>query len=400
MDRLLCGDVGFGKTEVALRAVMKCILAGKQAAILVPTTVLARQHYLTAMQRFQGHPITIELLTRYKTGSEQTALLKKLEAGSVDLVIGTHKLFNKKIKFKDLGLLVVDEEQRFGVGHKETLKEMSKNVDVLTLSATPIPRTLALILYGDLDVSIVDELPPGRTPVKTRVVPEEKRAGMYGFLRQEVLKGHQAYVVCPLVEDSEMMEDVRSAQATFDALKNGELSGLRVGLTWGAQPADEKAQVLSEFSAGNLDVLVSTTVIEVGVNVPNASVMVIENAERFGLSQLHQLRGRVGRGSAESWCFLLAAENERLRILTQTNDGFIVAQKDLELRGPGDLMGTRQSGEMMADFLLDGDVRLLDEAAKCMKRLREDPKLTAERQQVEAEALHNYRDKLEDIAMN
>ena len=324
--------------------------------------------------------------------------------GEYQAVFGTHALISEKVAYQKLGLVVTDEQHRFGVMQRSTLQQKgadgTKAPHVLVMSATPIPRTLALILYGDLDVSIVDELPPGRTPVKTRVVPEEKRAGMYGFLRQEVLKGHQAYVVCPLVEDSEMMEDVRSAQATFDALKNGELSGLRVGLTWGAQPADEKAQVLSEFSAGNLDVLVSTTVIEVGVNVPNASVMVIENAERFGLSQLHQLRGRVGRGSAESWCFLLAAENERLRILTQTNDGFIVAQKDLELRGPGDLMGTRQSGEMMADFLLDGDVKLLDEAAKCMKRLRENPKLAAERQQVEAEALRNYRDKLADIAMN
>lgn len=197
-----------------------------------------------------------------------------------------------------------------------------------------------------------------------------------------------------------MMEDVASAQTTFEELQSGVLSGLRVGLTWGAQPAEEKAQVLSDFTAGKLDVLVSTTVIEVGVNVPNASVMVIENAERFGLSQLHQLRGRVGRGSAESWCFLLAAENERLRIMTQTNDGFVVAQKDLELRGPGDLMGTRQSGEMMADFLLDGDVKLLDEAARCMKRLREDASLQAEREQVEQEAARHYRDKLANIALN
>lgn len=270
------------------------------------------------------------------------------------------------------------------------------------MSATPIPRTLALILYGDLDVSIVDELPPGRTPVKTRVVPEEKRGGMYAFLRGQVQQGRQAYVVCPLVEDSEVMEDVRSARATFDALVSGELRGLRVGLTWGAQPSEEKAQVLEDFAAGRMDVLVSTTVIEVGVNVPNATVMVVENAERFGLSQLHQLRGRVGRGSEESWCFLLPGgkETERLRILTQTGDGFVVAQKDLEIRGPGDLMGTRQSGEMIAGVLLDGDVKLLDEACRCMKRLREDPACQEERAQVEAEALRNYRDKWKDIALN
>ena len=271
---------------------------------------------------------------------------------------------------------------------------------VLVMSATPIPRTLALILYGDLDVSVVDELPPGRTPVRTRVVPEGKRTDMYAFLREQIRQGRQAYVVCPLVEDSEAVENVRSAKATYEALAYDVLSGLRVGLTWGAQPAEEKANVLHDFAAGQLDVLISTTVIEVGVNVPNASVMVIENAERFGLSQLHQLRGRVGRGSAESWCFLLAEENERLRILCKTNDGFVVAQKDLELRGPGDLMGTRQSGEMMAGFLLDGDVRMLEEASRCMKQLREDPALHEERQAVEAEAALYYRDKLSHVALN
>ena len=404
MSRLVQGDVGCGKTALAFGAIAMTCACGYQAAMMAPTEILARQHYESAKAMLEPLGIHCGLLIGSMRPKAKREAQEACANGEYQAVFGTHALISEKVAYQKLGLVVTDEQHRFGVMQRSTLQQKgadgTKAPHVLVMSATPIPRTLALILYGDLDVSIVDELPPGRTPVKTRVVPEEKRAGMYGFLRQEVLKGHQAYVVCPLVEDSEMMEDVRSAQATFDALKNGELSGLRVGLTWGAQPADEKAQVLSEFSAGNLDVLVSTTVIEVGVNVPNASVMVIENAERFGLSQLHQLRGRVGRGSAESWCFLLAAENERLRILTQTNDGFIVAQKDLELRGPGDLMGTRQSGEMMADFLLDGDVRLLDEAAKCMKRLREDPKLTAERQQVEAEALHNYRDKLEDIAMN
>ena len=271
---------------------------------------------------------------------------------------------------------------------------------MLVMSATPIPRTLALILYGDLDISVVDELPPGRTPVRTRIVPEEKRSAMYGFLREQIGQGRQAYVVCPLVEESEAVDNVRSVRETFAALTAGELQGLRVGLTWGAQPPEEKAAVLEAFTAGQMDVLVSTTVIEVGVNVPNASVMIIENAERFGLSQLHQLRGRVGRGSAESWCFLLAEENERLKILTATNDGFLVAQKDLELRGPGDLMGTRQSGEMMAGFLLDGDVRLLEEASRCMKELREKPELQEERQAVEAEALRTYRDRLAQVALN
>ena len=299
---------------------------------------------------------------------------------------------------------MTDEQHRFGVRQRSILQEKGaaegKAPHVLVMSATPIPRTLALILYGDLDVSVVDELPPGRTPVKTRVVPESKREAMYGFLREEVAKGRQGYVVCPLVDESEMLEDVRSAKETYDDLVHGVLHGLRVGLTWGNQKADEKAAVLAEFASGALDVLVSTTVIEVGVNVPNASVMIIENAERYGLSQLHQLRGRVGRGSAESWCFLLAEENERLRILTQTNDGFLVAQKDLELRGPGDLMGTRQSGEMLQGFLLDGDVKLLEEAANCMKKLRVEPAYAAEREAVESVALRFYGEKLRQVALN
>lgn len=404
MSRLVQGDVGCGKTALAFGAIAMTCQSGFQAAMMAPTEILARQHYETAKSMLEKQGIRCGLLIGSMRPKAKREAQEACETGAYQVVFGTHALISEKVAYHRLGLVVTDEQHRFGVMQRSELQK--KGADgktaphVLVMSATPIPRTLALILYGDLDVSIVDELPPGRTPVKTRVVREEKRNDMYGFLRAEVQKGRQAYVVCPLVEDSEMMEDVASAQTTFEELQSGVLSGLRVGLTWGAQPAEEKAQVLSDFTAGKLDVLVSTTVIEVGVNVPNASVMVIENAERFGLSQLHQLRGRVGRGSAESWCFLLAAENERLRIMTQTNDGFVVAQKDLELRGPGDLMGTRQSGEMMADFLLDGDVKLLDEAARCMKRLREDASLQAEREQVEQEAARHYRDKLANIALN
>lgn len=296
---------------------------------------------------------------------------------------------------------MTDEQHRFGVNQRSTLQEKgradAKAPHVLVMSATPIPRTLALILYGDLDISVVDQIPPGRTPVKTRLVPEEKRAGLYDFLRAQVQAGRQAYVVCPLVEESERLEDVRSAKETYYSLRNHELKGLRVALTWGDQPAAEKAEVLRAFAAGETDVLVSTTVIEVGVNVPNASVMVIENAERYGLSQLHQLRGRVGRGSAESWCFLLGADNQRLRTMTQTNDGFEIARKDLALRGPGDLMGTRQSGETMDGFVLDGDVRLLEEAVEEMKKLREIPELAEERKMVEEEAKKHFHGK---VALN
>ena len=404
MSRLIQGDVGCGKTALAFGAISMVCKAGFQAAMMAPTEILARQHYESAKALLEPMGISCGLLIGSMKVREKRAAHAACADGTWQAVFGTHALISEGVKYENLGLVVTDEQHRFGVRQRSTLQEKGahdeKAPHVLVMSATPIPRTLALILYGDLDVSIVDELPPGRTPVKTRIVPEEKREAMYGFLRSEVGKGRQGYVVCPLVEDSEMLEDVRSAQATYDDLVSGVLHGLRVGLTWGAQNAEEKAAVLSNFSAGEIDVLVSTTVIEVGVNVPNASVMIIENAERYGLSQLHQLRGRVGRGSAESWCFLLAEENERLKILSQTNDGFLVAQKDLELRGPGDLMGTRQSGEMMADFLLDGDVRLLEEAARCMKQLREETSLQTERQAVEAVALEHYRDKLAQVALN
>ncbi len=401
MSRLVQGDVGCGKTAIAFGAIALACGCGYQAAMMAPTEILARQHYESAMAMLEPLGITCGLLTGTLKASEKKKAHQKLASGEWQAVFGTHALISENVTYQKLGLVVTDEQHRFGVQQRSLLQEKGsadgQAPHVLVMSATPIPRTLALILYGDLDISVVDELPPGRQPVKTRIVPEEKRRDMYAFLRGEIAKGHQAYVVCPLVEDSEMMDNVRSAKATYETLVDEELSGLRVGLTWGDQKPDEKDAVLHQFSSGEMDVLVSTTVIEVGVNVPNATVMVIENAERFGLSQLHQLRGRVGRGSSESWCFLLANATERLRIMTQTNDGFLVAQKDLELRGPGDLIGTRQSGEAMADFLLDGDVQLLDEACRCMKQLRADSSLAEEREQVEREAAKHYTQK---IALN
>ena len=406
MSRLIQGDVGCGKTALAFGAIAVVVQTGHQCAMMAPTEILARQHYESARALLEPLGISCGLLIGSMREREKKAVRQSLEDGSCQAVFGTHALISEGVHYHRLGLVITDEQHRFGVQQRSTLQQKGEQAGkaphVLVMSATPIPRTLALILYGDLDVSIVDELPPGRTPVQTRMVPPEKRGGMYGFLRNEVAGGRQAYVVCPLVEDSEVMEEVKSVQTTYEELVRGGLKGLRVGLTWGQQPTEEKEQVLKAFVAGEMDVLVSTTVIEVGVNVPNASVMVIENAERFGLSQLHQLRGRVGRGSAESWCFLLTSgrETERLRVLCQTNDGFVVAQKDLELRGPGDLMGTRQSGEMIAGVLLDGDVKLLDEACRCMKQLREDPDLREEREMVEREALRSYQDKLKQVALN
>ena len=394
MSRLVQGDVGCGKTAIAFGAIRLAVQAGYQTAMMAPTEILAHQHYESAKTMLKPLGVKCGLVTGSMKAAERRKAHAAMADGSWQAVFGTHALLSEGVEYNRLGLVVTDEQHRFGVRQRSLLQEKGaeNNVSphVLVMSATPIPRTLALILYGDMDCSIVDELPPGRTPVKTRVVPEEKRDDMYGFVRAEVARGRQAYVVCPLVEDSEMMDNVRSAEATFSELTGGPLKGLRVGLTWGGQHPEDKADTLQKFTTGEIDVLVSTTVIEVGVNVPNASVMVIENAERYGLSQLHQLRGRVGRGSAESWCFLVARENERLRIMTQTNDGFVIAQKDLELRGPGDLMGTRQSGEAIGDFLLDGDVKLLDEACRCMKRLREDPALAEERAMVEKEAARMY----------
>ena len=363
MDRLLCGDVGFGKTEVALRAVMKCILAGKQAAILVPTTVLARQHYLTALQRFQGHPITIELLTRYKTGAEQTKLLKKLEAGSVDLVIGTHKLFNKKIKFKDLGLLVVDEEQRFGVGHKETLKEMSRNVDVLTLSATPIPRTLNMALSGIRDMSSIEEPPMNRHPVQTFVL-EQNDGVLLDAIRRELARGGQVYYL------HNRVESIEKCAAAWQA----RLPDARIGIVHGKMGQREIANVMNEMADGEIDILICTTIIETGIDIPNANTLIIENADNMGLAQLHQIRGRVGRSSRHAYAYLCYRRGKSLSEIAQKRlsaireyaafgSGFKIAMRDLEIRGAGNVLGPEQSGHMMS-VGYDLYLKLLEEAVQ------------------------------------
>ena len=300
-------------------------------------------------------------------------------------------------------MAITDEQHSFGVNQRSLLQEKGtdnqRSPHVLVMSATPIPRSLALILYGDLDISIIDELPAGRIPVKTRLVPEHKRQDMYLFVREQVSKGKQAYIVCPLVDESDSDNDLHSAKSLFENLKNNELKDLRIGLTWGAQRPDEKEKTLEDFSAGKYDVLVSTTVIEVGVNNPNATIMIIENAERYGLSQLHQLRGRVGRGDLESWCFLLSDASDKLKVLCSTNDGFIISQKDLELRGPGDLIGTRQSGEPGAAFLY-GDIRLLDEVTRCVQDLHRDPSLKKALEIIEKSASAYFAESGHSVALN
>ncbi len=382
MARLVQGDVGCGKTAIAFGAVYLAYRAGYQSAMMAPTEILAVQHYENAMRILSPLGVHCRLLTGSTTAKERKITLTELESGARDAVFGTHALLSDPVNFAKLGLAITDEQHRFGVNQRSRLQQKGNackmlNPHVLVMSATPIPRSLALILYGDLDLSVVSELPPGRKPVQTRIVPLSRRDDLYRFVREQIHLGHQAYIVCPLVEGGEENEtewaeqDAHSAKAVYEELKTNQLSGCSLGLTWGAQKSEEKETVLSAFKGGKYDALIATTVIEVGVDNPNASVIVIEDAHRFGLSQLHQLRGRVGRGSVESWCFLLSDRADKLDILRQTNDGFLVSQKDLELRGPGDLMGTRQSGISMDGLLLDGDMRLLDQAAQYVKALHQ-----------------------------
>ena len=377
MARLVQGDVGCGKTAVAFGALFLVCRSGLQVSMMAPTEILAIQHYENAKILLEPAGIRCRLLTGNTRSRERKEILKELKSGKCQAVFGTHALISKDVEYNHLGLVITDEQHRFGVRQRSSLQDKGLTDEglsphVLVMSATPIPRSLALILYGDLDLSVIDELPAGRMSVHTRMVPKSKRQAMYGFLREEIGKGRQAYIVCPLIEDSDQSDDVRSAKSVFDELRDNELKGVSMALTWGGQPNDEKADTLKKYLHGDYSVLVSTTVIEVGVNNPNASIMIIENAERFGLSQLHQLRGRVGRGSAESWCFLLSDSTDKLEILCGTNDGFRIAQRDLELRGPGDLMGTRQSGDAVLP-VISGDVHLLDEVSRTVRDLRSNP---------------------------
>ena len=403
MGRMVQGDVGCGKTALAFGAIALTAQAGYQSALMAPTEILARQHLESARAMLEPLGIGCGLLVGGMRAKERREALEKIASGEWMAVIGTHALISEGVEYKNLGLVITDEQHRFGVRQRRMLSKKAASVEEapneLVLSATPIPRTLALVLYGDLDLSIVDELPPGRTPVKTRMVPEDKRDGLYSFIIKEAAEGRQTYIVCPLVEESEQI-DARSAQETYAELCNGPLSDLRIGLTYGEQDAAEKEETIRRFSSGELDVLVSTTVIEVGVNVPNATVMVIENADRFGLSQLHQLRGRVGRGAKESWCFLMAAPNERLKTLCETNDGFKIAQKDLELRGPGDFLGTRQHGDtLIPGMALGADVQLLEESSQCLKWIRS-PGYETEWARLKESAQKAFASVLDNIAMN
>ena len=386
MNRLLQGDVGSGKTAVALTAAMLAAKAGYQTALMAPTELLAEQHARTALKVLPELGVRVGILTGKLSAAERRRILEELELGMVDMVVGTHALIQGSVRFKRLGLGIVDEQHRFGVMQRARFLEQGMESTgavphMLVMTATPIPRTLALTVYGDLDVSIIDQLPPGRTPVRTKKFREAQREHVYKEVIEAVAAGQQAYVVLPLVEESdkEGMENIRDATSTHDELQHGLLHHLKLGLLHGKMGTDEKDRVMRAFSAGQLDVLVATTVIEVGIDVPNASVMVIEHAERFGLSQLHQLRGRVGRGAAESSCLLIARSTQsedawrRLAIMEETTDGFKIAEEDLEIRGPGDFVGTRQSGLpvlSIANLARDQKILLLarDDAREILER--------------------------------
>ena len=349
MNRLLQGDVGSGKTIVALISMLATMESGYQTALMAPTEILAEQHARNIKRLLAKTPYRVELLTGSLRVAEKRALQSDLAAGEIHACIGTHAMIQEAVSFKNLGLAVIDEQHRFGVMQRAELRARGLNPDVLVMTATPIPRSLTMTIYGDLDVSVIDEMPPGRTPIETQVMGEEQRIDAKKLISREVRAGRQVYVVYPLVEESEKI-DLKNATQRYEYLRDTVFPKSSVGLVHGKMKTADKEEVMRRFVAGEIDILVSTTVIEVGVDVPNASAMVVEHAERFGLSQLHQLRGRVGRGAEKSYCVLLTSDrktavaNERLGIMAKTNDGFVIAEKDLELRGPGELLGTKQSG--------------------------------------------------------
>ncbi len=399
MSRLLQGEVGSGKTIIALVALLVAVSSGYQAALMAPTEILAEQHFTHICEllsnvgqqetgegnfhRYSGflpHPFTVALLIGDTSQSRKRELQQQILSGEIDLIIGTHALIQKEVRFRRLGLAVIDEQHRFGVAQRAALRQKGYNPHVLVMTATPIPRTLALTLYGDLDLSVIDELPPGRQVIKTKWLKPEQRGSAYNFLRRQVLDGRQAFIICPLVEESETIQ-AKAATAEYERLSRDVFPELKLGLLHGRMTAAEKDEVMGRFRAGQLGILVSTPVVEVGIDVPNATVMLIESAGRFGLSQLHQFRGRVGRGQEQSYCMLLSEDpsevaRQRLGIIENTQDGFVLAEKDMELRGPGEFFGTRQSGLPDLRMAKLSDVALLDLArSQAIKLFEKDPQL-------------------------
>ncbi len=382
MHRLLQGDVGCGKTLVAATTMLAGIEAGRQAAMMVPTEILASQHQKTLTNFFKGLDISVALLIGSLPAAEKRRIHKGLADGSIPLVVGTHALIQEGVEFDDLGVVIIDEQHRFGVRQRAALLGKKGNPHMLVMTATPIPRTLALTAYADLDLSVIDEMPPGRAPVKTRIVGPQKREAMYRFITEEISKGFQAYLLYPVIDETEK-QDLEAAVTAFEELSKGVFQGIPVGLLHGRLGYAEKDAVMAEFNSGRTKVLVSTTVVEVGVHVPQATIMAIHHPDRFGLSQIHQLRGRVGRGGHEGYCFLLTGEGisrtagERLEVLTRVSDGFEIAEEDLRIRGPGEFFGVRQHGVPGLKIANPArDAVLVETAQNLVKKiLREDPRL-------------------------
>lgn len=376
MNRLIQGDVGSGKTVIAMLALASVVACGYQGAMMVPTEVLAGQHYEEFDRYLEPLGIKVELLVGSMTAAQKREAKKRIAAGEVDIIVGTHALIQEGVVYRELALIVTDEQHRFGVKQRETFSEKGRHPHILVMSATPIPRTLAMILYGDLDVSVIDVLPSDRLPIKNCAVGTSYRPQAYRFMKKEIDEGHQVYIICPMVEESENMEAENVMDYAAD-IREIMPTSVKIACLHGKMKPVEKNRIMEQFAGGEIDILVSTTVIEVGINVPNATVILIENAERFGLAQLHQLRGRVGRGKDQSYCIFMAGNPsdetmERLRVIEGSNDGFYVAKKDLELRGPGDLFGIRQSGELyfkLGDIYQDaGELQQANEAASAFTR--------------------------------
>ncbi len=402
MNRLLQGDVGSGKTVVATAAAWAAVQAGVQVALMAPTEILAEQHFktLTKLLKVERSTLNVQLLIGSTPESDKQRIYAGLAEGTIHVVIGTHALIQRGVNFKDLGLVIIDEQHRFGVQQRAALRQKGYLPHVLVMTATPIPRTLALTLYGDLDLSLIDEMPPGRQKIETHWLLPTERERAYNFIRAQIAKGHQAFIICPLVEESEKLKarelEVKAAVEEYERLKKEVFSQARVGLLHGRMKGEEKEAIMSQFARGELDILVSTSVVEVGIDVPNATVMLVEGANRFGLATLHQFRGRVGRGPAPAYCLLLAdstnaASDERLRAIETTEDGFRLAEKDLELRGPGEFFGTRQSGLPDVRLARLTDVRLLELARQQAEQVfRADPELKLPEHRLLAEQVSRF----------
>jgi len=406
MNRLVQGDVGSGKTAIAALALFKCVRSGYQGIMMAPTEILAEQHMCTLEQLFRNTGISVGLLTGSMSAKERDKVVTGIQTGEIDILVGTHALIQNSVSYSKLGLVITDEQHRFGVRQRAMLSAKGDNPDMLVMTATPIPRTLSLIVYGDLDVSIIDEMPPGRKPVKTYFVDNTKKERLMNFVKNELDAGRQAYFVCPLVEESEKLE-LNSAVEYREEISERYFNRYKVGLLHGKMKADEKNEVMESFRGNNLQILVSTTVIEVGVNIPNATIMVIEDADRFGMAQLHQLRGRVGRGEHQSYCVLISdtrseAAQERLKYMTKTENGFEVAEKDLEFRGSGEILGQRQHGLpgfKLADIFRD--VKLLKLSKEAVEYIYEHNKLSGEDYKRMKEILdRRFQRILEEITLN